>query len=141
MKKYICIILSMLIALTLMSCVCGADFENTTIPGLNVTDDVEGAFDESQIQNKAMVLIFDQDSCVYCDILKEDTLSNEEVQKQLNENYIVVLVDVNENPEMAEQYQIFGTPSIQFLDSDGNDIERIEGYVDSGEFLDILKGI
>lgn len=141
MKRFVLIVLTVIIALSLTVGVFATDFENTTIQGLNITTDVDGAMDEAGIQNKTVALIFDQDSCVYCDMLKEDTLSNEDVQKELNENYIVVLVDINENPEIADEYQIFGTPSIEFLDDNGKAINKIEGFVDSDEFLEILKEI
>lgn len=141
MKKYAMIVLAILLALTVSSTVCGMEFDNETILGLNVTTDVDDAFKESQNLNKSVALVFDQDSCVYCDMLKQDTLSNADVQSELNENYIVVLVDINKNHDIASQYQIFGTPSIQFLDGDGNDIGKIEGYLDSDEFLDELREI
>lgn len=140
MKKYVLISLIILL-LTLTLTVSAVDFENNTIKGLNITDDIDGALNESQSQNKSIALIFDQDSCVYCDILKDNVLSNSNIQKELNENYIVVLVDINKNPDIADKYEVYGTPTIQFLDSNAKEIGRIEGYVDSDEFLKTLKEI
>ena len=130
-----------MLLLTLTVTVSAVDFENTTIKGLNITHDVDGAFSEAQNQNKSLALIFDQDSCVYCEILKDNVLTNSDVQKELNENYIVVLVDINKNPDVADKYDVFGTPTVQFLDSDAKEIGRIEGYVESAEFLKTLKEI
>lgn len=87
------------------------------------------------------MIFFDQDSCVYCDIFNEDVLSNRDVQKELNENYIVLLVDINKNPNIAAKYKVYGTPTTQFLDSHGKEIYKIDGYIDSGEFLKALKEI
>ena len=140
MKKYVLISLVILI-LTSAIAVSAVDFENTTIKGLNITTDVDGALSEAQSQNKSVALIFDQGSCVYCDMLKDNVLSNSTVQKELNENYIVVLVDINKNPGIANKYKVFGTPTMQFLDSKGSEIGRIEGYVESTEFLSTLKEI
>ena len=140
MKKYLLISLFILI-LTSTIAVSAVDFENTTIKGLNITTDYDGALSEAQSQNKSIVLIFDQASCQYCEMLKENVLSNSTVQKELNENYIVVLVDINKNPKIANKYKVFGTPIIQFLDSKGNETMRIEGYVESDEFLNSLKEI
>ena len=140
MKRYVLIsAVIMLIALT--SAVYSVDFENNTISGLNITTDVDGAFDISQNENKTLAIIFDQDSCVYCEMLKDDVLSNQDVQKQLNENFVVVLVDINKNPEIAAKYDVYGTPTVQFVDSNGQEINKIEGFVDSNEFLQILKEI
>ncbi|WP_407424874.1 thioredoxin family protein [Methanobrevibacter sp.] len=140
MKRYVIISLVMLILASTMA-VSAIDFENTTIRGLNITTDVDGALSEAQIQNKSVALLFDQDSCVYCEILKDDVLSNSTVQKELNEKYIVVLVDINKNPEIAGKYDIFGTPTIQFLKPNGTEAGKIEGYLESDEFLNAIKEI
>ena len=52
------------------------------------------------------VIFFDQASCAYCDMLKNNVLSNSDVQKQLNENYVVLFVDINENPKFADKYRV-----------------------------------
>ena len=140
MKRHVLICLVILL-LTLTVTVNAVDFENKTIQGLNITNDVDGAFNEAQTQNKSIALIFDQESCVYCEILKDNVLTNSDVQKELNENYIVVLVDINKNPDVADKYDVFGIPTVQFLNPTGKEIGRIEGYVESTEFLKTLKEI
>ena len=123
MKRYVLIsAVIMLIALT--SAVYSVDFEDNTISGLNITTDVDGAFDISQNE-----------------MLKDDVLSNPDVQKQLNENFVVVLVDIHKNPEIAAKYDVYGTPTVQFVDSNGQETNKIEGFVDSNEFLQTLKEI
>ena len=140
MKRYV-LISAVIMFIALTSAVYSVDFENNTISGLNITTDVDGAFDISQNENKTLAIIFDQDSCVYCEMLKDEVLSNPDVQKQLNENFVVVLADINKNPEIAAKYDVYGTPTIQFVDSNGQETNKIEGFVDSNEFLQTLKEI
>lgn len=140
MKKYVLIVMAvMLLALT--SAVYSADFEDNTIPGLNMTTDIDLAMNAPQSENKPVAIIFDQASCVYCDMLKNDVLSNSDVQKQLNENYVVLLTDINENPKFADKYKVYGTPTVIFIEPSGKIIHEIPGYVESGEFLKELKEI
>lgn len=141
MKKYILIglLISVLLALTLT--VSAVDFDDKAVPGLNVTTDVDGAFNLSQSQNKTLAIIFDQDSCVYCDMLKKDVLSDKNVQKELNDKCIVLIVDINRNPQIAAKYTVFGTPAVHFIDPTGKTVQKIDGYVECDEFLDALKGI
>ncbi|MEE0902463.1 MAG: thioredoxin family protein [Methanobrevibacter sp.] len=106
MKKYI-LIVAVISLLTLTSAVYSLDFDDTQISGLNVTTDIDGAFNASQSENKTLAIIFDQDSCVYCDILKENVLSDSDVQKELNENFIVLMVDINKNPDIAQKYNVY----------------------------------
>ena len=94
MKKHVLIVLAVAM-LTLTSVVYVLDFDDSQISGLNVTTDIDGAFSESKAQNKTLAIIFDQDNCVYCDMFKEDVLSNRDVQKELNEHYIVLFVDIH----------------------------------------------
>ena len=140
MKRYV-LITSVILILTLTLAVSAVNFEDATVEGLNITTDVDGALSEAQIQNKSIALIFDQDSCVYCEMFKDDVLSNAEIQKEINEKCIVVLVDINKNPDIADKYDVYGTPTVQFLDSNGSEISKIEGYVDSNEFSKALKEI
>ncbi len=124
--------------LAILSIGISAGFAKDT---LNSTDDFTEAINQAQSENKNIVLIFDQDSCVYCDILKENTLADEKVIDELNTNYILVIVNVNEEPELAAKYNVYGTPLTVILDSNQNQIGRIEGYVDADEFLEMLQGV
>ena len=54
MKKYLLISLFILI-LTSTIAVSAVDFENTTIKGLNITTDYDGALSEAQSQNKSTI--------------------------------------------------------------------------------------
>lgn len=114
---------------------------STSINGLNTTDDLNQALKDAKDLNKTVAIVFDQDSCVYCEMLKDDVLSNPQVQKVLNEKCIVVIVDVNKNPDVASKYKVFGTPGTVFVKSDGSEISRVEGYLPANEFLNSIKGI
>lgn len=109
--------------------------------GLNATSNITQALDNATLENKTVMLVFDQDSCYYCDIFKNDVLSDENVQKELNEKYIVAVSDVNQEPQLAGQLRVVGTPTIVFLDSNASEINRIDGYLPADEFLDVIKEI
>ena len=141
LKSAVIIGLMLLIGLLAVSSVASYDFNNQIVDGLNSTSDYAQALDDAKINNKTVLLIFDQDSCYYCDLLKQDTLSDLEVQEILNNDYIVANVDINREASLAAEYQVFGTPTMVFLDGDANQIYRIEGYVPADEFLDDLKEI
>ena len=124
MKKIIII----LVVLAILTIGLSANFAANT---LNNTTDLNAAISDAQSQNKSIVMIFDQDNCVYCDMLKKDVLSNAQVIDELN----------NEHPELATKYKAYGTPTTVILDSNQHEIGRIEGYVEADEFLKTLQGI
>lgn len=109
--------------------------------GLNATSNITQALDNATFENKIVMLVFDQDSCYYCDLFKNEVLSDENVQKELNENYVVAVSDVNQDPQLAGQLRVVGTPTIVFLDSNASEIDRIDGYLPADEFLDFIKEI
>lgn len=141
MKKFaVSIFIILLIAGFSISAVSSIE-SNQIVDGLNYTSDMTQALNNSEIENKTVLLLFDQENCYYCDLLKSDVLSDSNVQKELNENFIIVSVDINHDPQLAGEYQVLGTPTIIFLDSSNNELGRIDGYVPADEFLDDLKEI
>lgn len=143
MKKIILLIIAVLIigSALILSIDTNENNNNQMVDGLNSTSDITQAITDAKNENKKILLIFDQDSCYYCDLFKEDTLSNSEVQEILNKEYVVVDIDINKEGSIASKYKIFGTPSTIFLNKNNKEIHRIEGYVSANEFLDTLKEI
>lgn len=141
MKNYrLFIFLIILMVGVSISSVSGID-SNQIVNGLNASSDLNQSLMDAEAQNKTVMLLFDQDSCYYCDLLKKDVLSNSNVQKELNDKCIVVDIDVNKQPQLAAKYKVVGTPMIVFLDSNSNEIHKIEGYVSADEFLNSIKEI
>ena len=140
MKKYVLIVFAVML-LALASAVYSIDFDNSQVQGLNITRDVDGALNMAKSENKTVMMVFDKDGCVYCDMFKKDVLSNPDVQNVLNGNCVVAFVDIYKHPDIANKYKVFGTPSTQFLDSNGKEIIKVEGYVGADEFLNTLKEI
>lgn len=134
MKK----IFFVLIILAVLTCGISASFAGEHV---NNTTDLNKAVEQAHAENKSIMLLFDQKGCYYCDELKEKTLSNPDVISKLNEGYITVIIDINEQPKVASKYKVFGTPTAIFLDSNQKQMGKIEGYVDANEFLNALKGI
>lgn len=75
------IVLAIFLMLTLTMAVSAYELDSSIVDGLNVTDDVDDVL--SQKQDKNVMLVFDQDSCVYCDLFKENVLADANVQKEL----------------------------------------------------------
>lgn len=141
MKNHRIFLISLIILAAIsLSAVYSAD-STQLVDGLNATSDLNQALSDAASQNKTVFLLFDQSSCYYCDLLKQDVLSNSDVQKELNENFIVVCVDVNKNATLAGQHKVVGTPDCIFLDADGKEVHRIDGYLPADEFLNSIKEI
>lgn len=134
------ILLVMAVVLSLMS-VNAVSAEDNLENSLNSSDNYEQSLENAKVENKSIVLVFDQKSCSWCEVFKRNTLENQEVIDNLNSKFITVIVDINKNPEVASKYSVYGTPTIIFLDSNANEIKRNEGYLPPDEFLEVIKGI
>lgn len=95
----------------------------------------EGVLDASL--NKLVVVDFWATWCSPCRMLKPvlERVSNEEGMPDLVD---FVLIDVEANQELADQYQVSGTPTIIFF-KDGVEVGRKVGLMMKPEFLEAMS--
>ena len=61
------------------------------------------------------------------------------INADINEHFIPVKVDYDREKELARQYNVRGIPDIWFLDSQGEKLKRITGFVPENTVLSMLK--
>lgn len=123
------------------SLLVAGDNEEIKIDGLKTSPDLDHALSLAKSKKKPILVVFQQEDCEWCELLVDKVLSNPEVQKELNKHFIVTFVDMNENYKLADEYKILGTPTEVFLDYEGNEIDRIQGYEREDKFMTKLKEI
>lgn len=100
--------------------------------------DLNAALELAQKSNKLVFADFYADWCGYCKQLDEDTFVNQNVKEKFSQSYVLVKINVDQNPELASKYQVYSLPTMIIMDSNGNVIKRQEGFVSAGELLNIL---
>lgn len=141
MKKPVLIIGFILLIAIVAYATLGSQSENTSQNDSNSQNwhtDLDSALDEAKKTNKPIFVDFYTTWCPYCKQLDEMTLSDPQVQEKLSENYVVAKIDASKYPDIASNYKIYGYPTLLFLDSNGQEIKRIEGYVDPNTLLNQL---
>ncbi len=63
------------------------------------------AFEKAQKENKLIFLSIGYSTCHWCHVMEEESFTDEEVAKLLNEGYISVKVDREEYPQLDKRYQ------------------------------------
>lgn len=116
-------------------------YEGSYIEGLYFCNDLEHAFKDAKAHHRNVMIVFDGAACIYCEYLKEDTLTDPAVQKEINDNYIILITETSQSPELTSQLNIYGTPTTVILDENGKELGRIEEYEPPEEFLAHLKEI
>ena len=116
-------------------------YEGSYIEGLYFCNDLKHAFEDAKAHHRNVMIVFDGAACIYCEYLKEDTLTDPAVQKEINDNYIILITETSESPELTSQLNVYGTPTTVILDENANELGRIEEYEPPEEFLAHMKEI
>lgn len=115
------------------------DKPRPTEPGepIEVQHDFRTAVQRSQLEQRPLLVIFGAQWCSWCRKLEQD-LSSEEA-RSIRERWIVVEVDVDRSPELAERFQAFTLPGLRILRLDQTELAAKAGYmplVELREWLD-----
>ncbi len=106
-------------------------------------------------KGKFLIIIFESETCKYCERLNKEVLSDLKVKEAMIKNGVeIAIVDVNgdrtvidppEKKEVNEQilaylYRITGYPTIIVFDKNNNYqvLYKIPGFIDKESFLDLL---
>ncbi|WP_419869240.1 thioredoxin family protein [Chryseobacterium sp. CT-SW4] len=81
--------------------------------------------------------------CGPCKLLKNTSFKDKNVSDYFNKNFVNLEIDgeKGEGKELVKKYGLKGYPSLLFIDSQGNIINKSLGYYDGKELLKIAKGL
>ena len=96
------------------------------------------AFQRARSDGRPIVIDFWATWCGPCVQLKTQTLADGAVAKAL-EAFVVIQVDLDENPELAAAYGVTAIPDVFFIDKDGILFDRLRGFEEPGPFLSRLN--
>ncbi len=119
---------------------------------MDSTEDIAATVAQARRSGKRVILQFGADWCGWCHLLSDMFKTNANVKKVLDENYIVMLVDVNRtkdgqqlNAVVNERYgnpTKLGLPVLVVLDGDGKQLHtQNTGDLETGPAHDEAKVI
>jgi len=103
------------------------------------------AFQTALESNQKIMIDFYADWCIPCKELDALTFSDERVIEKSKE-FVSFKVDMTKTmSERTEQirnkFKILGMPTVLLIDSKGNEIERLTGFVNADEFLKLMNAV
>jgi thioredoxin-related protein len=114
--------------------------KDTSVNTLASINDSE-ILDKAKKENKLIMVYANSKSCHYCKIMNKEVLGLEEVQKEINKNYIFVKIDVDEMalPFGLKKVYKHITPTFFVVSKEGTYLKQYPGAWVKSDFLEILK--
>ena len=95
-------------------------------------------FERAKKESRFILLDVGAVWCHWCHVIEEQTYSNPDVIRQIQEHYIPVRVDQDARPDISIRYEDYGWPATVVLGADGTEIVKRRGFVSPELMLDIL---
>jgi thiol:disulfide interchange protein len=80
-------------------------------------------------QHKLVLLDLSAQWCQFCQKMKATTYQNSDVISIINEHYIAIHADIENNLEIQKLYGHFGVPGTLIFNSQGQEINKRLGYI------------
>jgi thioredoxin-like negative regulator of GroEL len=94
---------------------------------------------EAQSRGLPLILDFGTDNCFWCKKLDETTLRDPTVASILSQRFVALRVDATRNAALAEALRIQTYPTVVLAGPDGKILGTLEGFVESGRFVEHLQ--
>jgi uncharacterized protein YyaL (SSP411 family) len=88
-------------------------------------------------------IIFDLEAvwCHWCHVMDHDTYQNPAIINIINAHYIPVREDQDARPDLSNRYQDYGWPATIILNSNGEEVAELSGYIPPEKMQKILETI
>jgi thioredoxin-related protein len=96
---------------------------------------------KAKTQKKILMIDFFTDWCKWCVELDKKVYTDKDVAEFANKKQINWKIDAEkgEGIELAKKYAVNGFPTIVFVDGNGDEVDRIVGYMPAKDFLKKIK--
>ena len=96
--------------------------------------DVDQALQVAQTEQRPLVVFVSMDRCKYCQKMIQTTLSNPQIRQALGTHFVAAAIKNGDRPDLVRQLQIRSFPTTLLVNSEGQVVDQITGYVDAEKF-------
>jgi len=102
--------------------------------------DISAAFEKAKKEHKLVMVFVEGESCRWCKKMKHRTLSDESVDKRL-QDYVAVKIFRENKEDITDLPEIQGVPSIFFMTAQKKILESVIGYYNVEDFISYLNDV
>lgn len=100
--------------------------------------DLNAAHQDSVLENKPMLIVFDADWCKYCEKMNDKTFSDSSVTSYVNDKFVPVHLDLEKHQKIAEILEVERIPCTIALSPRADLLGRVVGYVNTVQYRETL---
>ena len=102
--------------------------------GITFYNDFKTAQEAALKENKPMMLFFYAPNCIFSRQMLKETLHDQDVVK-LSQQFICVRIDESRERKMCEEYDVKGTPTVQFMNPQGILLQRLTAKKSANQLI------
>ncbi len=103
-------------------------------------EDFDEAVAAAADKQSYLIVAFHMQGCSPCREMERTVLASEQVESALKD-YVKVRVDVDRERELANRFNVFGTPTFAVVNVRGDVLARCTGYQPIDQFLSFLRQV
>lgn len=96
-------------------------------------------FEQAAREKKLLLVSIQAGWCHFCHVMNETTYRDPRVIALLSERFVVVRVDQDSRPDLAERYADWGWPATGLMTPEARTIVNLRGYQPADRFLKLLR--
>lgn len=96
-------------------------------------------FEQARADNRIILVNVVATWCHWCHVMEETTYVDPVVLALLREHFVVIRVDSDARPDIAERYREWGWPATGFLSPDAQPVLELRGYQNPKAFTALLR--
>ena len=132
MKKLITLLALSLLAI--LAVVAFAD-DDAAVPKAAYVTDFAKAKELATAANKPIVVDFYTDWCTWCKKFDKEVLTDQKAIDFLAKDVVFAKINAEVDTNVSKAYKIMGFPTFLLTDANGQEIERIAGYLATDDFI------
>ncbi len=106
---------------------CGAA-EPAKDDGFKWSGDLKAAWEVASEQQRPLLVFVTMDGCPHCQKMKQTTLRDKSVQRDLKSRFVTVALNLKDEPDFIGVLRIRTFPAMVVVQPNGDVLESISGY-------------